>query len=144
MSDIYKITNSTNTNVEVYYSVFEYLSDGSTRGWVLNEVYRDGVVYRDIQDAPVSSANVICDPETGTSTLKDFVGLHFEFDQEYDQIERGVIRDQWLREGIKTLNNGRWYIEESYIRFTSADIDLLDKDLNIIEKNIKMFNHENA
>ena len=144
MSDIYKITNSTNTYVEVYYSVFEYLTDGTTRGWVLNEVYRDGVVYRDIQDAPVSSANVICDPETGTSTLKDFVGLHFEFDQEYDQIERGVIRDQWLKEGIKTLNNGRWYIEESYIRFTSADIDLLDKDLNVIEKNIKVFNHENA
>jgi hypothetical protein len=144
MSDIYKITNSTNTYVEVYYSVFEYLSDGSTRGWVLNEVYRDGVVYRDIQDAPVSTANVICDPERGTSTLKDFVGLNFEFDPDYDEIERGVIRDEWLKGGVKTLNNSRWHVEESYIRFTSATIDLLDSDLNLIEKNIKMFNHEDA
>lgn len=119
---MYKITNANDSNVEIFYSVFEYLEDGTTRGWGLNEFYRNGSAYRTEDRTLISSANVICDLDVGQTILGNFVCAHFEFNEEYDQIEQGVIRNDWSKLGSAMLNDSRWFIEESYIRFPSATI----------------------
>jgi hypothetical protein len=129
---MYKITSDNITQpVEFFASVFENTPSG-TQGWTVTEFYKSGVAYRAKHECPTRKEHgtyVICNPSDGLgSDLYDLVGYHFTFDDAYTDVERDLIKNEWIKNGGSLNDKSKWNVEEEYVKIPAGfQVDLIQR-----------------
>jgi hypothetical protein len=117
MANLYRITPVENYSVNSFYSIFEKLSGGFTRGWAVTETYKDGHAFIDARDYPedieLGSGIVTDNVHVNLSTL---VNCTFDFDPCFTEDEREEIKTKWETQKNEILTDDRWKVEETYVR----------------------------
>lgn len=145
---MYKIESNPQNQVEAFYSVFD-TKDANNRGWSVTEVYSGATVFRDSGNCPTRNdhqTQLVCDPREGTGAeLSNLIGLHFSFDESYDDDERATIRNKWLADRSTVLGSDQWHVEEEYIKIPGGfTVDLVRingaNSYDVVERNIVLCN----
>lgn len=145
---MYKIESNPENRVEAFYSVFDP-KDSNNRGWSVTEVYSGATVFCDSGNCPTKQdykTALVCDPREGAGAeLSNLIGMHFSFDDAYDDVEKTEIRNNWLSSRYSMLTSDKWHIEEEYIKIPGGfTVDLVRINgtncYDVIEKNITLCN----
>jgi hypothetical protein len=140
---MYRIESPENKFVEVFWSVFEN-TGAETRGWTVSEFYKHAIAYRDSRSCPTRSefnTYVTCSISEGLGCeLHNLIGYHFTFDDSYTEIERDLIRNEWLKNG-GLQDKDRWHIEEEYIKISGGfKVDRIQRtdyfNYDVVEENV--------
>ena len=145
---MYKIRSNPASPVECFYSIFD-TTGTENRGWSVTEVYSGATVFRDSGNCPTRrdyQTQLVCDPREGVGAeLSSLVGLHFNFDDGYDEVEQTAIRNEWLSRHRDMLKESHWRLEEEYIKIPGGfAVDLVrsngSRACDVVERNITLCN----
>jgi hypothetical protein len=163
VAKLYRITPLEKKSVIAFYDVFERLADGSTRGWTVEETWRWGQGFRELDEEvwefeadTKRMHGVHCRANVGWGCeLDDLCATWFQFDDSYTEEEQQEIKDFWHgdkededgRSGAAWLFDGdhNWEIEDDHIRILPPlKIDIVDEEVynECIEENILPYKPE--
>ena len=153
MARLYRITPVDKKSIYAVYDVYKTDDNGETRGFVVRELYRWGVGFREL-DEPVYAEDkwIICNPQLGWGNdLDDGISIDFEFDGEWTDEEKEDIEDKWANGDPEDPDSrcsaawlydySVWEVEEDYIEIIGPfKVDIVDEDVynETIEENIEL------
>lgn len=162
MEKLYRITPLEKKSVEYFVDVFERLSDGTTRGFDVTEVWRWGYGFRE-EDEPVwkfeveTNNGIHCRPQVGWGCeLDDLCGVYINFSDGFTEEEKEEIEAilRWEKEdedgrcGTGWIYDGdhNWEIEDEHVRIIGpVKIDLVDADgygeTAVLEENVQPYDN---
>ena len=114
MNKLFKITPLEEKGVEVFYSAYQELSDGTIRNWAVTETYLWGHGFRrwddDVYDDETDC--VRCDISIERDyNLTELCGVWFEFDSSFTEEEKTEIQNLYNKGDQNGLAGSSWLFE---------------------------------
>ena len=153
MAQLYRVRPLDKKSIYTIYDVYRLEPNGTTRGFVVRELYRWGQGFRDL-DTPVYETEqaIWCDPNLGWGAdLDDLISIDFDFDHTFTEEEKAEIEsfwcdgdpaDDWGRCGAAWLYDvSDWMVDDDSIEIIGpVQVDIVDaEEYNVvIQENVPL------